>query len=68
MADLHDFLEASLQTDAAIAELAHLLERVDHPVVGQVVGLGALVITRAIREYGTRFDYVARDLDARANQ
>lgn len=70
MADIHDYLDASRQTDDALAALhsyGQLIEGgtvSDDPTIDVAMAtlLAGRAIAAALRELATRFDYVVRDV------
>lgn len=69
MADIHDYLAASRETDEALMRLRTYGgqveddERSGEKTLAMSLLLAAEVVTLAIREFKTRLDYVLRDID-----
>jgi hypothetical protein len=64
MADIHDFLAASRETDNALSTLQTLGSQIeDHERSGDLgTLLAGIAIANAIREVGCRLDYVLREI------
>jgi len=70
VADIHDFIEASKNTDDALENLHGWGGAVedsadDDRATAMSIALAGEAIAAAIREVGTRMDYVLRDLENR---
>lgn len=63
MADIHDYLDAVRVTDDALRELGDVVNNTPHRPDVVATAQAGRAIALAIRELGTRLDFVLRDID-----